>query len=86
MYLKAGATIVVEAPDVTIKAPGGFVRIDGGGVTIMGALVKINSGGAPGVGSGAAVPAPDAPKPAGVEMPVEPTPDDVSQTRLGPGR
>jgi type VI secretion system secreted protein VgrG len=86
IYLKAGASIVIEAPDVTIKAPGGFVRVDGGGVTIQGTMVLINSGGSAGSGSGGGAPAPDAPKRAGVEMPVEPDPDDVSRSRLGPGR
>jgi type VI secretion system secreted protein VgrG len=86
IHLKAGSSIVVEAPDVTIKAPGGFVRVDGGGVTIVGSLVKINSGGGPGSGSGGGGASPEKPKEAEVEMPVIPEPDDVSQTKLGPGR
>lgn len=61
IHLKAGGAIVIEAPDVTIKGGGGFIRIDGGGVTIMGQLVKINSGGSPGSGSGAQ---PEEPEPA----------------------
>lgn len=53
--IKSGASIVLEAPDICLKGAGGFIRIDGGGVTIVGTLVKINSGGgaasAPGVGN-----------------------------------
>jgi uncharacterized protein involved in type VI secretion and phage assembly len=61
IHLKAGSAIVIEAPDVTIKGGGGFIRVDGGGVTIVGSLVRINSGGSPGSGSGAS---PEEPEPA----------------------
>jgi type VI secretion system secreted protein VgrG len=86
IHLKAGASIVIEAPDVTIKGPGGFVRIDGSGVTIVGSMVWINSGGAPGVGPGGGGGRPEEPKEAKVDMPPPPVLDDVSQTKLGPGR
>jgi type VI secretion system secreted protein VgrG len=46
--IKAGAMTVIECPDITLKAGGGFIRIDSGGVTISGTKVKINSGGSPG--------------------------------------
>lgn len=60
--LKAGSMIVIEAPDITLKAGGGFIRIDGSGVTIQGTQVKINCaggspgslGGGPGLGGGTA--------------------------------
>jgi type VI secretion system secreted protein VgrG len=86
IHLKAGAKIVIEAPDVTMKAPGGFVRINGDGVTIKGTMVLINSGGAPGVLDTGGGGNPDKPKEAKVEEPPAPTPDDVSKTGLGPGR
>lgn len=41
----AGEGLVGEAIDLTLKGPGGFVRIDAGGVTIGGTLVKINEDG-----------------------------------------
>lgn len=41
----AGEGLVGEALDLTLKGPGGFVRIDAGGVTIGGTLVKINEDG-----------------------------------------
>ncbi|MBN3231379.1 type VI secretion system Vgr family protein, partial [Pectobacterium brasiliense] len=50
-YLKA-ADIVLEAGQaLTIKGPGGFIKIDSAGVTISGTIVKINDGGAAGVGT-----------------------------------
>ncbi len=50
-YLQA-TTIVLDAKqELTIKGPGGFVKIDSGGVTISGNVVKINEGGSPGSGS-----------------------------------
>jgi type VI secretion system secreted protein VgrG len=45
-HLKAGANIVLDAgAGLTISGPGGHVTIDGSGVTIVGTMVKINSGG-----------------------------------------
>src|SRR4029079_10507584 len=53
IHLKAGTSMVIEAvKDLTFKGPGGFVRIDSGGVTIRGTLVRINSGGSAGSGAG----------------------------------
>lgn len=50
-YLKA-ADIVLEAGQaLTIKAPGGFIKIDSAGVTISGTIVKINDGGSAGAGT-----------------------------------
>jgi len=52
IYLKAGMKVVIEAGmELTLKGPGGFVKIDPMGVTIQGNLVLINSGGAAGSGS-----------------------------------
>ncbi|MEN8218126.1 MAG: type VI secretion system tip protein VgrG [Pseudomonadota bacterium] len=46
IHLKAGMKIVIDAGmDLTLKAGGSFVRINASGVTIKGAMVKINSGG-----------------------------------------
>jgi type VI secretion system secreted protein VgrG len=67
---------VIEAgKDLTIKGPGGFVRIDQSGVTIRGRVVRINSGGEPGEGKGSS---PDEPDEA-----IEAEVDDVSQTLIG---
>lgn len=61
---KVGADFIIEAGSaVSLKGPGGFVLIDGGGVTIQGTMVKINSG-------GSALTAP-APQPASPAEPIE---------------
>jgi type VI secretion system secreted protein VgrG len=53
IHCAAGETFVGDAPDdVTIRGPGGFIRLDAAGVTIKGTLVKINVSGAPGQGRG----------------------------------
>ncbi|TBU73817.1 type VI secretion system tip protein VgrG, partial [Pseudomonas daroniae] len=39
--------------ELTLKAAGSFIRIDGGGVTLSGPVININSGGSPGNGTGA---------------------------------
>ncbi|MEP0846528.1 MAG: type VI secretion system tip protein VgrG, partial [Phycisphaerae bacterium] len=42
MGISVGAKLVVECPDITLASKGGFIRIDGKGVTIKGTKVKIN--------------------------------------------
>ena len=60
IHLKAGQKLVVEAgSELTLKVGGNFLKIDASGITLMGSLVKINQGGAPGSGQGAA---PELPK------------------------
>ena len=49
-YQKTTMSIVIESGmELTIKSSGGFIKIDPSGVTIMGTMVRINSGGAPGM-------------------------------------
>lgn len=61
-YLKVGGEAVIEAASgLTLKVGGNFVKIDSSGVTIMGTMVKINSGGSAGSGSEVSVEAPEAP-------------------------
>ena len=52
IHIAAGDAAIGEAPDVTIKGPGGFIRIDAMGVTISGTKVDINVGGSAGSGKG----------------------------------
>tara|TARA_R110000850_G_scaffold274951_2_gene413260 strand:- start:3027 stop:3479 length:453 start_codon:yes stop_codon:yes gene_type:complete len=55
IHLKAGQKMVIEAgSEITLKAGGSFIKIDPSGVTLVGPSVKVNSGGSPGNGSGAA--------------------------------
>lgn len=72
IHLKAGMKIVIEAGmQLTIKASGGFVDIGPAGVTIQGTIVKINSGGAPGTGSGCQTESPRQAKQAQPTEPIE---------------
>jgi type VI secretion system secreted protein VgrG len=83
IHFKAGTALVIEAvSDLTLKGPGGFIRIDAGGVTIKGTLVKINSGGAPGSASDASPASPEDPVEATIDPPDRPAPDDVSKSRI----
>ena len=53
IHLKAGQKMVIEAgTELTLKAGGSFIKLDPGGITLLGPLAKINAGGAPGKGSG----------------------------------
>ncbi|AZE14725.1 VgrG protein [Pseudomonas chlororaphis subsp. aureofaciens] len=55
IHLNAGVKVVMEAgSELTLKGGGSFIKLDAGGVTISGPQVKVNSGGGPGSGSGAA--------------------------------
>jgi type VI secretion system secreted protein VgrG len=81
IHLKAGSALVIEAAkDLTIKGPGGFIRIDAGGVTIKGNMVKINSGGSAGSGSGSHPVEPDDAIDAEIVAPEKPEPDNVAKT------
>lgn len=54
IHLKAGSTIVLEAnTQISFKVGGNFIDISASGVSIVGTMVNINSGGSPGSGSGA---------------------------------
>lgn len=62
IHLYAGSKVVIEAGlELTAKAGGAFIKLDPSGVTLMGAAVNINSGGAPGKGSGIRVELPHVP-------------------------
>ena len=50
VYMQANEAITGEAQDITLKGPGGFIRIDANGVTIKGTVVRINTGPEPGRG------------------------------------
>uniref|UniRef100_UPI0003B38417 bacteriophage T4 gp5 trimerisation domain-containing protein n=1 Tax=Halopseudomonas pelagia TaxID=553151 RepID=UPI0003B38417 len=55
IHLSSGMKIVLEAgSEITFKVGGSFVKLDPSGITLVGPSVKINSGGSPGAGSGAA--------------------------------
>ncbi len=53
IHYKAGAKVVIDAGmELTIAAGGSFLKLDPSGVSLSGPGIKINSGGAPGSGSG----------------------------------
>lgn len=70
--------VIVEADSISLKGAGGFIVIDGNGVTIVGNIVKINSGGAPiesSIGTAALGPMDKL-----VKKPEAPNPADQSKT------
>ncbi|TWU45012.1 Phage-related baseplate assembly protein [Novipirellula aureliae] len=70
IHLKAGMKVIIEAgAQLSLVGPGGFVDIGPAGVTIQGMMVKINSGGAAGSGSGCS---PEDPEEANEADPSEP--------------
>ena len=65
IHLSSGLKVVLEAgSELTFKAAGSFIKLDAGGITMVGPVVRVNSGGSPGKGSGAAPVSPVLPKPA----------------------
>ncbi len=84
IHLAAGSALILEASqDLTLKGPGGFIRIDAGGITIEGTMVRINSGGSAGSGSGAHPITPEDAIQARVAEPERPVPDDIFKSGLG---
>ncbi|MBX8529507.1 type VI secretion system tip protein VgrG [Pseudomonas cichorii] len=56
MHLKAGDKIVIEAgTELTALGGGSFIKLDGGGITMIGPVVKVNAGGSAGSGTGIAI-------------------------------
>jgi type VI secretion system secreted protein VgrG len=74
VHIKGGMNVVIEGGiQVSIKAGGSSVVLGPDGVSITGAMVKINSGGSPGSGGGASPVAPTDPDaPEDPEMPEDP--------------
>jgi type VI secretion system secreted protein VgrG len=82
IHLKAGSNMVFESKDLTIKGPGGFIRIDAGGITIKGTKVWINSGGSAGSGAGSHPEEAETAEDAKIEEPKKPDVDNVAITGL----
>ena len=74
VHIKGGMNVVIEAGVmITLKAGPASVVLGPDGVSITGPLVKINSGGSPGAGSGASPVAPKSPEaPQAPELPKDP--------------
>jgi len=81
IHLSSGQKVVLEAgSELTLKAAGSFVKLDGGGLTLVGPTIKFNSGGGPGSGAGAAPVLPIIPKPADTA----PTGEKTGQANTNP--
>ncbi|WP_120998014.1 type VI secretion system Vgr family protein, partial [Stutzerimonas urumqiensis] len=62
IHYYAGSKVVIDAGmELTAAGGGSFLKLDPSGVTLSGATIKINSGGAPGKGSGVNILAPQIP-------------------------
>lgn len=73
VHLEAGEQIVIDAGmEITLNAGGSFIKIDPGGITLCGPTVRLNSGGAPGVGTSAAPELPKAVREADADTAGEP--------------
>jgi type VI secretion system secreted protein VgrG len=81
IHHKAGIKIVIEAgAEVTLKAGGSFVKVDPSGVTVSGPMVKMNSGGGPGSGTGASAQVPEVPNKIDVTTTSPEAPDLLADT------
>ncbi len=64
IHLSSGLKVVLEAgSELTFKAAGSFIKLDASGITMIGPLIRMNSGGSPGKGTGATPALPGAVKP-----------------------
>ena len=62
IHYYAGSKVVIEAGmELTASGGGSFLKLDPGGVTLSGATIKMNSGGAPGKGTGIGIVLPTIP-------------------------
>lgn len=69
VHLLAKDALIGDATDITLKGPGGFIRIDDSGVVIKGKKVRINNGGKAGNGPGVRTQVPKEPKVPEAELP-----------------
>ena len=83
IHLSSGQKVVLEAgSELTFKAAGSFIKLDAGGITLVGPIIKFNSGGAPGSGSGAAPILPGKVKAADADVPGRPLEALIKQSLL----
>jgi type VI secretion system secreted protein VgrG len=86
IHLKAGQKVILEASTmISLVVGGNFITIDSSGVSIVGTMVNINSGGSAGSGSGSSPTAPQdasAPQDAEDAKPTDPDLADDSKSGL----
>ncbi|TDR78366.1 type VI secretion system Vgr family protein [Paludibacterium purpuratum] len=61
LYLTGTASLVIQAPLISLKAGGSFITLDASGVCVSGPLVRINSGGSARAGQESTPASPKAP-------------------------
>ncbi|MDT4845865.1 type VI secretion system Vgr family protein [compost metagenome] len=72
IHLSSGLKVVLEAgSELTLRVGGSFLKLDPGGVTLVGPSIRLNAGGSPGQGSGAAAQLPRLPGAADSDLPGE---------------
>ncbi len=70
IHLSSGLKVVLEAgSELTFKAAGSFIKLDASGITMVGPVIRMNSGGSPGKGSGAAPVLPGQVSPTDADVP-----------------
>jgi type VI secretion system secreted protein VgrG len=70
IHLSSGLKVVLEAgSELTFKAGGSFIKLDASGITMVGPVIRMNSGGSPGKGSGAAPVLPGQVSPTDADVP-----------------
>ncbi len=70
IHLSSGLRVVLEAgSELTFKAAGSFIKLDASGITMVGPVIRMNSGGSPGKGSGAAPVLPGQVSPTDADVP-----------------
>jgi len=83
IHLSSGLKVVLEAgSELTFKAGGSFIKLDASGITMVGPLIRMNSGGSPGKGSAAAPILPGQVKAADADMPGIPLEALIKQNML----
>jgi len=83
IHLSSGLKVVLEAgSELTFKAGGSFIKLDASGITMVGPLIRMNSGGSPGKGSAAAPILPGQVKGADADMPGIPLEALIKQNML----
>ncbi|TDW53978.1 type VI secretion system secreted protein VgrG, partial [Oceanimonas baumannii] len=64
IHLSSGHKVVLDAgAELTLKAGGSMIKLDPSGITLLGPNIRMNSGGSPGKGTGAAALPPQKPLP-----------------------
>ena len=83
IHLSSGLKIVLEAgSELTFKAAGSFIKLDASEITMVGPVIRINSGGSPGKGSGAMPVLPGLVRPADSDYPGVPLEALLKQNML----